>query len=668
MSFLHPWALALSALAIVPLALHLVRRDTRRRVAFPALRYLHAAERRHARALRVRDRWLAAARIGALLCLAAAAARPVVGRGGPGSHPPTDVALVIDNTASMQRVSGERTLLDAAVEAARRSLRHATPEDRFWVATPVDAVIAAGVGASEAASALGAVRGSDAAGSVPDAARAAVSEIPFEAGRAREVQLFGDAQASSWEGDAELPPGTAAALFLVAPDAGRNDAVLELAVHPASPVPAGADVVATVRVGRWPAAADGAGPGPVDPDAPVTVRVLLDGALAAAGRTGPGTELALPVPPPPPGGHVVRAEIDADGLRADDGRQVGLRVGDPVRVASPPGPEGAFLARALETLAAGDRVRLDPTGDPAEVRVRAGGSTGTPDGGIRRSTLVLVPPADPLDLPAFLRSLSADGIPWNLEPESLRGELRLVADVDGLADVRVRRRYRLLARPAPPTPFDSVLVRAEDGEPWAVRGRAAGGRPFVLLGSALVPEATDLPISAAMVPFVDALVAAWARPGSAPGARDAGIETRLPDRADSLSPPGAPARRAEGGAPWRPREAGAWRISLAPGTDGTRSTEWVGVNVPLAESDPSLASGAARAAALGVDEVASARDAPSWDAVAFARRRGREARLPLLGLALALLAAEALLASPRGRGSSPTRPRTSAAGRQGAPT
>lgn len=671
MTFLHPWALALSALAIVPLALHLVRRDARRRVPFPALRYMHAAERRHARALRLRDRWLVAARIGVLLCLAAAAARPLVGRGGPASHPPTDVTLVVDNTASMRRVAGDRTLLDAALEAARRSVGHATVDDRFWVATPVDGVIAAGVGAAEAATALGAVRGSDAAGSLPAAARAAVSAMPAREGRAREVQLFSDGQASSWEGDAELAPGAAAVLFLVEPDAVANRAVLDLAVHPPSPVPTGTDLVVTVRVGRWPASArddESAGPGPADPDPPVPVRVLLDGELAAAGRAAPGEEAALAIPAAPPGSHLLRAEIDADGLRADDGRQVGIRVGEPVRVHGPPGAEGGFVMRALETLAGGDRVRLASPGEPADVRVRAGPDAVAVDGGARPPALVVVPPSDPLDLPAFLRSLSADGIPWSAEPEPGRGELRLVGEVEGLAGVRVRRRYRLRPRPVPPTPFDSVLVRAEDGEPWAIRGRAAGGRPFVLLGSALVPDATDLPVSVAMVPFVDALVGAWARPGSAPAEREAGAETTLPDRADSLTAPGAPARRVEGGAPWRPREAGAWRVALGAAPDGARSSEWVGVNVPGAESDPAPASDATLAAALGVDEVSPARDAAAWDAAAFARRRGREARIPLLALALLLLAAEAVLAAPGGRARFSGRTRTTAAWRREADT
>ncbi|MFO7587075.1 MAG: BatA domain-containing protein, partial [Gemmatimonadota bacterium] len=433
MSVLHPWALALAALAIVPLALHLVRREARRRVPFPALRYLRSAESRHARSLRVRDRWLAATRVALLLCLAVAASRPLVGRGGPASHPPTDVALVVDNTASMQRVAGGSTLLAVALEAARRTIALATQDDRFWVATPLDGLLAAGVGPAEAGAALDAIRGSDAAGSLPDAARDAASAMPADGRRPRELQLFTDGQRASLGGDAELDPEIAVALFRPRPDAGANDAVLALAVHPSPPVPVGTPVTVTVRVGSWPAPepedADRSAGGPVEDDG-TPVRLLVDGELVAAARAAPGEDAALAVPFLDPGPHVLRAEIDPSGMRADDGRQVGVQVDDPVRVAIPVGPEAAFLARALETLAAAGRVRTAGSGERPEVRFQAGEFRPAPGApGPSPATLVLVPPADPLGLPALEQALAAAGVPWRLEPDPLRGELRLAGDL-----------------------------------------------------------------------------------------------------------------------------------------------------------------------------------------------------------------------------------------------
>ena len=78
MSFLAPWALGLAALAALPVVLHLFRRDTRRRLAFPAIRYLRRARDRSARALKLRDRLLLITRVALVMVLAAAAAAPLV--------------------------------------------------------------------------------------------------------------------------------------------------------------------------------------------------------------------------------------------------------------------------------------------------------------------------------------------------------------------------------------------------------------------------------------------------------------------------------------------------------------------------------------------------------------------------------------------------------------
>ena len=131
MSFLAPWALGLTALAALPVMLHLFRRETRRRLAFPAIRYLRRARDRSARALKLRDRFLLITRVALVVILAAAAAAPLVGRGDVADHIPTDVLLLIDNTGSMNRVSGEATLLDRQRSRASELLRAARSGDRF---------------------------------------------------------------------------------------------------------------------------------------------------------------------------------------------------------------------------------------------------------------------------------------------------------------------------------------------------------------------------------------------------------------------------------------------------------------------------------------------------------------------------------------------------------
>ena len=70
MSFLYLSALALGLSVVVPLILHLRRRQTDRRVSFPALRYLSRAEDARSRSLAASDLLLLAVRIGLLIALA----------------------------------------------------------------------------------------------------------------------------------------------------------------------------------------------------------------------------------------------------------------------------------------------------------------------------------------------------------------------------------------------------------------------------------------------------------------------------------------------------------------------------------------------------------------------------------------------------------------------
>ena len=73
--------------------------------------------------MRVRDQLLLATRVLLVILLAAAAARPLAGLGDVGDHEPTDVLLLVDNSASMGRVTGGRTLLDHQLEGRSRHPR-----------------------------------------------------------------------------------------------------------------------------------------------------------------------------------------------------------------------------------------------------------------------------------------------------------------------------------------------------------------------------------------------------------------------------------------------------------------------------------------------------------------------------------------------------------------
>ncbi len=656
MSVLHPWALALIALAAVPLLLHLVRRETRRRVPFPALRYLQSAERQNARSMRIRDWLLALVRVSVVLLLAAAASRPLVGRGEAGSHLPTDLILLLDNTASMVRLSGESSLLDAAVTGANLTLERMGPEDRVWLVTPVDGVAVAGGTAEDAERALESIRASDASGSMPDAIELTTSAVPSTQGRVREIQILTDLQAGSFSGSAELDDGVSVRVLQLVPDAVENGAVTALDVGPSTPVPPGSAVTVTAGLNLWRTGGDPDRPGEAQLPGEVEVRLLLDGRTAGIQTVAWGSDVVFSIPAPTPGSHVVRVEIDPSGLRADDGRQSGFRVADAARVAFHRGidPDGSFLERALQTLETDDRIALSTAG-PVDVAVRVG--PGTRERGVAREagrepSVVLVPPLDPLALPAFNQELSSLGVPWRAELDAQSGALRIDGrGLPGLNDQLVSRRYGLRAIQAPRSAADSILLRTSDGEPWVVRGEIGGLMTYVLLASPLHPEATGLPVSVAMVEFVDALVNRWARPGDPPGSRQAGERFTLPPRADSLASPSGRAERVEGGAPWRPRLAGSWRLTLR--TFGGTESRLIGVNVPASESDPTPIGTAGLSRMLGSDAVRVVQSESDWKDVIFARRRGRDLRPALIVIALLVLALEAFLAAPRRSRSAP---------------
>ncbi len=180
MSFLAPWALGLAALAALPVVLHLFRRETRRRMAFPAIRYLRRARDRSARALKLRDRLLLAARMALVALLAVAAAGPLVGKGDVSDHEASDVILVIDNTASMNRVTHGTTLLDQQRGRAMDLIRAARAEDRFWVVPAVGPTLASRVSAEAASHAIASVPATDAAANLGPAVREALRLLPLE--------------------------------------------------------------------------------------------------------------------------------------------------------------------------------------------------------------------------------------------------------------------------------------------------------------------------------------------------------------------------------------------------------------------------------------------------------------------------------------------------------
>jgi hypothetical protein len=240
---------------------------------------------------------------------------------------------------------------------------------------------------------------------------------------------------------------------------------------------------------------------------------------------------------------------------------------------------------------------------------------------------VVLPPADPAELGALNRTLAAKGSRWRF------GDLDLTPTVTDsgpwLGRERILRRHRLGFQGGAPS---DVLVTI-GGEPWAVRS----GR-VVLVASRFEPEWTSLPLSAAFLPFVDALLNRAARGDLANLTAAPGDPIPLPDRVSAVAA-GTERWTVEGGAPFRPPRPGVYFLLGDRDTVGTLS-----VNPDPRESDLTRATDAEIEALWPEARTASYDQAA---VTAFRAAARSDLRGPLLWLAAALALGEVLLASAR---------------------
>ena len=627
MSFLAPWALGLAALAALPVMLHLFRRETRRRLAFPAIRYLRRARDRSARALKLRDRLLLITRVGLVMILAAAAAAPLVGRGDVADHIPTDVLLLIDNTGSMNRVSGEATLLDRQRSRASELLRAARSGDRFWVLPAVGPLLAAGVPAGAASEAVARVEATDATVDLGEVVHEALRVLPPGSGRPREVVLMSDLQASSIPGPPFDLPGDIRLVASLIEASPANAAVVD--VRPAPPGP-GSDGAVFVVLASSDLAAD-----------TVEVRLSVKGQTVSIVRAESGGAAVLRLPDPGAGEHAISVEIPASGLRSDDRRHFVLRTLEPPVIAHI-GPTDSYVARALETLDRAGRLSLEQnTGAAAAWFVEGVSPAGLPV--TPGAAWILTPPEDDELLARFNTELVRRGVPWKVDVVDVPGSVTLAPshDLPGIESIRVRGRHRLRSTGVE---ADTVLLKTVDESPWLVAGHVSDQR-YVLIGAPLVPESTELPVTAAMLPLMEAVLFRWAGlGGSLPDPVSAGRSWTLPAGADSVSRPDGSRVRVDGGGPYVPLRAGIHTVHLAEG-----GTSLLAATVPAAESDLRPASPAELGRALGSADVVEAHTEAEWQAAMYGSRRGSLVSPYLLALALALVLLEATLATPAER-------------------
>jgi hypothetical protein len=332
MNFLHPAFLIGAALVAIPIVLHMLRRDVAPEVPFTAVRLLRRSPIERSKRRRLRDLLLLAARVTALLLLAAAFARPYL-TGGGASGSLTIVA--VDRSFSM----GAPGRFAKALDLARAAIDDAASRPVALLAFDERADVVAVPGpAADARAALADLRpgfGGTRYGPV------LLKAAELADGGQGHVILVTDLQRAGWEDHARgvVPAG----LEIRIADVGIPDGNLAL-----TSVRVGTDgVVASIR-NTFPAERSG------------DVRAMRDGRVVAS---APFTAAAaafvdVPLPLRAPAGSVVIAIDDHAGFEADNWRFVTL---DPVArpaaliVTSGAGAaSGFYLARAIEAAAGPD--------------------------------------------------------------------------------------------------------------------------------------------------------------------------------------------------------------------------------------------------------------------------------------------------------------------------
>ncbi len=628
MGFLNPLFLLAGAVVLVPIILHLFYRQESKTFTFPAIRYLLRTEREHARQIRTQQLLLLLLRAGIVVLLVILGARIHLAGAG-GSHDPTALAVVIDNSLSTSIIQDGRRLLDTLKAAARRSVASAGHDDVIWVlraGTPWEPAVPGG--ATQALSAIDATVPAHTFGDLGQAvgrARALVEQSDLSG---REVHVFTDLQATALPETPLVAADVPVVVFGAPPRGADNLGIAEVTFGGGLPPLAGRRTEAAVSIVGAPA------------DDTVGVRLYIGGQVRAAARASAGATVRLPAGPFPAGrveGHV---EIDADPLTADDRRYFSFTVRDPTPVAVL-GPAPIFLTEGLAVLAESERIALGPAAR-ATTLVSVGGE-GLERRGLTQSALV-VPHADPARLPALNRRLAEAGIPYRYGPAA--GGARVAGSgipVD-LGGVDVRRYFRL-------SPADAnaggALASLSTGDPWLVAGTGPAG-PYILLASPLDEASTSLPVSAAMIPLLEWAVELWTPGGGETGSVTSGTNFRPSPTATLVRDPAGTEYPVDGDQPFLATAlSGLYRVLAGDSVLGT-----IPVNPPARESELAPASAReVRRAIPGTRDIVN--EVSSWPRHIFRAGRGPEPWRPIALLLLALLLAETAVAASRALWSRP---------------
>jgi aerotolerance regulator-like protein len=628
MGALNPVFLFAGAAIGVPIFLHLFQRHQTRRLSFPALRYLERTEREHARRIRLRQLLLLLARVVILLLVVGAGARLVfLGRGG--SHPPTAVVVILDNSMSSGLVVGEVRVLDRLQAVVNRTLGAASDEDRFWIIRAGEPWLpAVPGGADEARAAVEEADVSDAAGDLTAALERAARLLTASDLERGEIHMLSDLQRTAFTRPDERPAGEIpVVVWRGREEPSVNRALTGVVVGGGLPPLEGQRTEVTVSALESSTAAD---------TAHVPVRLVVNERIRGAASLPPGSQTAIAMPPSGSGWIRGYADADPDRLRADDRRFFAYRSRRAPTV-SLGGAPGVFVAEALAVLEGAGRVRTTVPG-AADLLVAQNG-TGL-DQRAPNGAVLVIPPDDPTLLPALNRRLADAGIPWRLEVRSERGEAELGGSSlpAPLERVLVRAWFdlRLAGDPAGPT----RTLAEVGGRPWAVEGTDVEGRRYLVLASPMESGATTLPVSTGMLRFVDWAASEWAGAGGVVGKLIVGDDIPAPSGATHVRFPKGSVYEIDGRRTVRGTGEAGFYTFLAADT----TVSIVALNPPAAESRLTRLDPDDFESAIG-DEVIVVDGEDGWDSAVYRTRQGPELWWPFLLGVMVLLLIEALMAT-----------------------
>jgi hypothetical protein len=554
-------------------------------------------------------------------------------RSGGAAHAPSAVVIVLDNSASSGAVEGERRVIDVLKERAIETLTRAGPDDRFWLlraGSPWEPALH-----GDATSMSDRVRETQPTASAANlraaVERAATLASAAAEGRALEVQLLSDLQATNFSGTApRRSEDVALVIWASRTEPPPNRGVADVEIGGGLAPRAGTRSTAAVRIA-----------GGKEGDS-TNIRIAIGGRTAAAGIAPAGSAALLQLPAQPEGMLSGFAEIDADALRADDRRFFAVRV-EPIPAVAL-GRTLPFLEEATTVLADAGRVQRATPG-AADIIIAPGGAgleSARPDAGV-----VVLPPESPVELSGLNRRLTSAGINWRFGAATTTGEARFGEPVAGadpllrqLAAVQLRQTYSLT--PTTTSTTDSVTLRLRDGQPWAVRGvRASGGR-FVLLGSPFTADAGTLPTSPALLPLLDVVIGAWSARSAPALEASPGEPISLPSGAHFIARPDGARDTLENGDSFRaPADPGVYRVL---GEGGNELGAFVINTSPLETPLEAASTRRVRDVFSGWDTEFADRP-EEWVRDIYRERLGRELWWPLIVVLLALLVAESLAAA-----------------------